>query len=52
LSGKTNPDRDVRVKILLDPETALKALLAVNPDDEPVDDEDDVQVQRKDRTDQ
>jgi hypothetical protein len=38
MSGKTNPDRDVRVKIPLDPETALKALLAVDPDDEPADD--------------
>jgi hypothetical protein len=37
MSGKTNPERDVRVKIPLDPETALKALLAVKPDDEPAD---------------
>lgn len=34
-------DRDVRVKIPLDPETALKALLAVKPNDEPADDDQD-----------
>jgi hypothetical protein len=28
-----------RVKLPLDPEEALRALLAVKPDDEPVDDE-------------
>lgn len=41
MSGKTNPERDVRVKIPLDPETALKALLAVKPDDEPTDEDQD-----------
>jgi hypothetical protein len=35
MPGKQNPERDVRVKIPLDPEEALRALLAVNPDDEP-----------------
>ena len=38
MSGKRNPERDERVKIPLDPETALRALLAVDPDDEPADD--------------
>jgi hypothetical protein len=33
MSGKTNPDRDVKVKIPLDPEEALRALLAVDPED-------------------
>ena len=37
MPGKRNPERDERVKIPLDPETALRALLAVNPDDEPAD---------------
>jgi hypothetical protein len=32
--GKRNEERDERVKLPLDPETALRALLAVNPDDE------------------
>jgi hypothetical protein len=41
MSGKTNPDRDVKVKIPLDPEEALRALLAVNPDDEPADEDQD-----------
>jgi hypothetical protein len=41
MPGKPNPDRDERVKIPLDPETALRALLAVDPDDEPADDEQD-----------
>ncbi len=36
MTGKRNPERDERVKIPLDPETALRALLAVKPDDEPV----------------
>ncbi len=35
MSGKPNPERDEKVKIPLDPETALRALLAVDPDDEP-----------------
>jgi hypothetical protein len=34
----SNPDRDERVKLPLDPETALRALLAVDPDDDPDDD--------------
>jgi hypothetical protein len=38
MSGKPNPDKDERVKLSLDPETALRALLAVNPDDEPAED--------------
>ena len=33
-------DRDERVKLPLDPEEALKALLAVKPDDEPTEDAD------------
>ncbi len=37
MSGKPNPDKDERVNIPLDPETALRALLAVDPDDEPAD---------------
>jgi hypothetical protein len=37
MAGKPNPDKDERVKIPLDPETALRALLAVDPDDEPAD---------------
>ncbi len=36
--AKPNPDKDERVKIPLDPETALRALLAVDPDDESPDD--------------
>ncbi|HWT23544.1 MAG TPA: hypothetical protein VN213_08565 [Solirubrobacteraceae bacterium] len=32
-------DRDERVAIPLDPETALRGLLAVDPDAEPADDE-------------
>jgi hypothetical protein len=39
MAGKRNPDRDERVRIPLDPETALRALLAVDPDDEPAGDE-------------
>jgi hypothetical protein len=39
MSGKTNPERDGKVKIPLDPEEALRALLAVNPDDEPTDED-------------
>jgi hypothetical protein len=35
MSGKRDEKRDERVKIPLDPETALRALLAVKPDDEP-----------------
>jgi hypothetical protein len=38
MPGKRNEDKDERVKLPLDPETALRALLAVNPDDEPADD--------------
>jgi hypothetical protein len=41
MPGKPNPERDERVKIPLDPETALRALLAVDPDDEPADDDQD-----------
>jgi hypothetical protein len=41
MPGKPNPERDKRVRIPLDPETALRALLAVNPDDEPADDDQD-----------
>jgi hypothetical protein len=33
--AKPNPDRDERLKLPLDPETALRALLAVDPEDEP-----------------
>jgi hypothetical protein len=35
MPGKRNPERDERVKLPLDPETALRALLAVSPDDKP-----------------
>jgi hypothetical protein len=35
MAGKRKPERDEPVKLPLDPETALRALLAVNPDDEP-----------------
>jgi len=35
MSGKRNDERDERVKLPLDPETALRALLAVDPADEP-----------------
>jgi hypothetical protein len=35
MAGKRNEKRDERVKIPLDAETALRALLAVKPDDEP-----------------
>ena len=36
---KRNEKRDERLKIPLDPETALHALLAVKPDDEPPEDQ-------------
>jgi hypothetical protein len=39
MSGKRKEKRDDRVKLPLDPETALRALLAVKPADEPADDE-------------
>jgi hypothetical protein len=35
VSGKRNDERDERVKLPLDPEMALRALLAVDPEDEP-----------------
>lgn len=35
--ARPNPERDERVKLPLDPETALRALLQVDPDDEPDD---------------
>lgn len=38
MPGKRNEKRDERVKLPLDPETALRALLAVKPDDEPAED--------------
>jgi hypothetical protein len=37
--AKPNPDKDERVKLPLDPQTALRALLAVKPDDEPAEDQ-------------
>jgi hypothetical protein len=40
VSGKRNEVKDERVKLPLDPETALRALLAVDPDDEPAQDSD------------
>jgi hypothetical protein len=49
MSGKTNPERDVRVKIPLDPEAALKALLAVDPDDDPADQDQDEESSRRAR---
>jgi len=36
----TPAERDKRVALPLDPEEALRALLAVNPADDPVDDKD------------
>jgi hypothetical protein len=36
MAAKPKPERDEPVKIPLDPETALRALLAVDPEDEPV----------------
>jgi hypothetical protein len=38
-AAQPNPDLDERVRIPLDPETALRELLKVNPDAEPADDE-------------
>jgi hypothetical protein len=38
MAGKRKAERDERVKLPLDPETALRALLAVKPDDEPAED--------------
>ena len=43
MPGKRNKDKDERVKIPLDPETALRALLAVKPGDVPVEDQADDQ---------
>lgn len=37
MSGKPNPERDKRVELPLEPETVLRALLAVKPDDKPAD---------------
>jgi hypothetical protein len=37
MPAKPNPEKDERVKIPLDPETALRALLQVDPDDKPAD---------------
>ena len=42
MPGKRGEERDERVKLPLDPEAALRALLAVKPDDEP---EEDAQVE-------
>ena len=39
MAGKRNEERDERMALPLDPETALRALLAVKPDDEPTGDE-------------
>jgi hypothetical protein len=39
VSGKRNEEKDERVALPLDPETALRALLAVKPDDEPAGDQ-------------
>jgi hypothetical protein len=41
MAGKRNNERDDCVKLPLDPETALRALLAVDPDDEPAEDDQD-----------
>jgi hypothetical protein len=41
MAGKRNDERDERIKLPLDPETALRALLAVKPDDEPAGDDED-----------
>ena len=49
MSGKTNPDRDVKVKIPLDPEEALRALLAVDPEDEPAGQDQDEESNRRAR---
>ena len=40
MTGKRNPERDERVRLPLDPETALRGLLAVDPEDEPVEPDD------------
>jgi len=42
-----NPDRDERVKLPLKFKTALKALLAVDPDDEPIDQDQDEEGSRR-----
>ncbi len=41
MPGKRNEERDERVSLPLDPETALRALLAVDPDSEPADEDQD-----------
>ncbi len=47
MPGKRNEERDERVKLPLDPETAVRALLAVDPDDQPADqDQDGVEGER------
>jgi hypothetical protein len=38
MPAKPNPDMDERVKIPLDPELAIRALLRVDPDAEPAPD--------------
>jgi hypothetical protein len=47
MPGKRNPERDERVKIPLEPETALRALLAVDPEDEPADEDRDDKAESK-----
>ena len=47
MSGKRNPERDERVKLPLDPETALRALLKVKPDDEPAEDHPEEEEKKK-----
>jgi hypothetical protein len=39
MPAKPNPDMDERISIPLDPELAIRALLRVDPDAPPVDDE-------------
>lgn len=39
MPAKPNPDKDEPVQIPLDPEEALRALLAVKPDDEKTDED-------------
>ena len=38
MAAKPNPDMDERIKIPLDPELAIRALLRVDPDAPPADD--------------
>ena len=39
MPGKPNPEKDERVKLPPDPETVLRAMLKVNPEDESAEDQ-------------